>query len=156
MDMKSMILATIIAIILWIPKYIKLHSKGQLKTDADKIKESAIKEGRTIIAPLVKTVWRPDHHNSDTPYAEIQHDNQHRYMGLYSFTIDGIKYNKWISIAYEPPAQLTFYWPQNKPSKAFSDYSTPISMNMVGMSTGLIFTWIVIYWILVAIQQVQL
>ena len=86
MELKYLLLSALISFPFWfIVFYIKARA-GKLKSNTDRIKEDAIRNGRVLQAPLVNQTYNPRLAHWEDASGNIATENDYRhypYKGLY-------------------------------------------------------------------------
>ena len=143
MELKAMIISTVITIIIWFPVMILQIKRGGYKRKGDIIIEEAEKAGRIVEATLK---WKRFAHGEyGHPDPRIRSDT---WFFAYQYTINGKKYTYRSSSTEMPPDTMLLYYPEGKPHKAIPRGHFVVGAKMITLILLPVLIWAAVYHLL--------
>ena len=143
MELKAMVISTVITIIIWFPFMIRQIKRGGYKRKGDIIIEEAEKVGRIVEAKLK---WkRFSYGEYGHPDPRIRSDT---WLFAYQYTINGKKYTYRSSSTEMPPDTMLLYYPEGKPHKAIPLGHFVVGAKMITLILLPVFIWAAVYHLL--------
>ena len=143
MELKAMVISTVITIIIWFPFMIRQIKRGGYKRKGDIIIEEAEKAGRIVEATLK---WkRFSYGEYGHPDPRIRSDT---WLFAYQYTINGKKYTYRSSSTEMPPDTMLLYYPEGKPHKAIPRGHFIVGAKMITLILLTVFIWAAVYHLL--------
>ena len=144
MELKAMVLSTVLTILIWFPFMIRQVKRGGYKHKGDIIVEEAEKAGRIVEATLK---WkRYAHGEYGHPDPRMRSDT---WLFAYQYTINGKKYTYRSSSTEMPPDTLTLYYTEGKPGKAIPRGDFVIGAKPIAMVLMPVLIWAAVYQLLI-------
>ena len=143
MELKAMVISTVITIIIWFPFMIRQTKRGGYKRKGDIIIEEAEKVGRIVEAKLK---WkRFSYGEYGHPDPRIRSDT---WLFAYQYTINGKKFTYRSSSTEMPPDTMLLYYPEGKPHKAIPRGHFVVGAKMITLILLPVFIWAAVYHLL--------
>ncbi|MBQ7300557.1 MAG: hypothetical protein IJW77_12050 [Clostridia bacterium] len=143
MELKAMVISTVITIIIWFPFMVRQIKRGGYKRKGDIIIEEAEKAGRIVEATLK---WkRFSYGEYGHPDPRIRSDT---WLFAYQYTINGKKYTYRSSSTEMPPDTMLLYYPEGKPHKAIPRGHFVVGAKMITLILLPVFIWAAVYHLL--------
>ena len=143
MELKAMVISTVITIIIWFPFMVRQIKRGGYKRKGDIIIEEAEKAGRIVEATLK---WkRFSYGEYGHPDPRIRSDT---WLFAYQYTINGKKYTYRSSSTEMPPDTMLLYYPEGKPHKAIPRGHFIVGAKMITLILLPVFIWAAVYHLL--------
>ena len=148
MELKAMIISTVITIIIWFPFMIRQIKRGGYKHKGDIIVEEAEKAGRIVEATLKWKRYAHGEYGHPDPLMRSE-----TWLFAYRYTLNGRKFTYRSSSTEMPPDTLTLYYPEGKPGKAIPRGNFVIGAKPIALVLLPVFIWAAVYHITILLYS---
>jgi len=143
MELKAMVISTVITIIIWFPFMIRQIKRGGYKRKGDIIIEEAEKAGRIVEATLKWKRYAPGEYGHPDPLMRSE-----TWLFAYRYTLNGRNYTYRSSSTEMPPDTMLLYYPEGKPHKAIPRGHFIVGAKMIALILLPVFIWAAVYHLL--------
>ena len=143
MELNLMIISAVLAIVCTAPLMLSGARKGAYRTQNEILIEEATRAGRVAVGILVATRFLPGDPSHKNPL-----DRDDRWLGTYSYEINGKTYTCGVSTADNLPETLTVYYPEGKPNKGVTEMNASVSGKPALFALLPDIVWAALYWLL--------
>lgn len=144
MELRLMLISAIITIVMTAPIMMRYTNRGAFRKKSEIIIAEATAAGRVAQAILVsKSLRWGDEGNPD----KLQ--RQARWLGTYTYTVNGKEYLHTTSSPDDLPETLSVYYPDGHPEKAISAFTYKIGAKPVFLALFPLLVWFIVYQILI-------
>lgn len=143
MELNLMIISAVLAIVCTAPLMLSGARKGAYRTQNEILIEEATRAGRVAVGILVATRFLPGDPSHKNPL-----DRDDRWLGTYSYEVNGKTYTCGVSTADNLPKTLTVYYPEGKPNKGVTEMNASVSGKSALFALIPVFVWAALYWLL--------
>ena len=143
MELHLLLISAVIAIVCTMPLMLSGARKGAYRTRNEILIEDAKRAGRVAEGTLVATRFLPGDPGHKNPL-----DRDDRWLGTYSYEVNGKTYTCGVSTTGDLPETLTVYYSKGKPNKGVTVMNESVRGTSALFAMIPVFVWAAVYWLL--------
>ncbi|MBE6658117.1 MAG: hypothetical protein E7604_06710 [Ruminococcaceae bacterium] len=146
MELHLLLISAVIAVVCTCPYLVSAAKRGAYRGNNEIIIEEAKRAGRVAVGTLVGTRYLPGEPGHKNPL-----DRDSRWLGTYTYEVNGKTYTLGVSTTDTLPETLTVYYPEGRPNKGITEMNASANGKQALIALIPVFVWAAVYWLLCAL-----